>query len=77
MRGIRYSRTFYEELAELLEQGIDRFGAAVVAQKRDAVFAAIRNYLTPHPGSRQPDPSLGLRRRGARAFHRPRECQPR
>ena len=26
MRSIRYSQSFYEELATLLEQGIDRFG---------------------------------------------------
>ena len=49
MREIRYSRTFYAELAELLEQGIDRFGPKVVAEKRAKVLDTISNFLVHHP----------------------------
>ena len=59
MRAIRYSQTFYDELSELLSQGIDRFGAAVVAQKRALVFATIQNYLTHYP-VRPIDSDLGI-----------------
>ena len=59
MRTIRYSRSFYDELATLLDQGIDRFGTAVVARKRDAVLHTIRHFLVHHP-KRPADPTLGI-----------------
>lgn len=59
MRDIRYSRSFYEELAVLLEQGIDRFGVRVVAQKRDAVFKSVSDFLVRYP-VRPVDPSVGI-----------------
>ncbi len=59
MRNIRYSRTFYNELAELLEQGIDRFGAKVVAEKRAKVLHTIRDFLANHP-VRPVDPIIGV-----------------
>lgn len=59
MRNIRYSRTFYDEFAALLEQGIDRFGASVVAEKRDKVFRVIETFLAVHP-VRPVDPDIGL-----------------
>ena len=59
MRSIRYSQSFYEELATLLEQGIDRFGPAVVAQKRADVLGTIKDYLAHHP-RRPVDDVLGI-----------------
>ena len=59
MRSIRYSRTFHDELGELLEQGIDRFGARVVAEKRDLVFRTIETKLV-HQPVRSVDPDLGI-----------------
>ena len=59
MRSIKYPKTFYDELAELLAQGIDRFGAKVVAQKRALVLDAIKNFLAHHP-VRPIDPDLGI-----------------
>ena len=61
MRDIRYSRTFYDDLATLLEQGIDRFGGKVVAEKRDLVFTTIATFLAHHPAAKRPHPTLGLR----------------
>ena len=59
MRSIRYSRTFYDELFELLSQGIGRFGPRVVAEKRGRVFSAIQTILAHYP-VRPVDPELGL-----------------
>ena len=59
MRAIKLSRTFNEELAELLAQGIDRFGHIVVAQKRALVFHTIQNFLAHYP-VRPIDPDLGI-----------------
>lgn len=47
-RGIRVSKTYQDELEKLLEQGIPRFGADVVEQKRDRVNETIE-YLAVHP----------------------------
>ena len=59
MRTIRYSSSFFEELATLLEQGIDRFGPAVVARKRAAVLGTIKDFLALHP-VRPVDAVLGI-----------------
>ena len=59
MRAIKLSRSFNDELAGLLSQGIDRFGAAVVAQKRALVFDTIQNYLAHYP-VRPIDPDLSI-----------------
>ena len=59
MRSIRLSRTFNEELVALLEQGLPRFGARVVAEKRALVFRTIQHYLTEYP-QRPADPDLGI-----------------
>jgi hypothetical protein len=59
MRSIRYSLTFYAELAGLLEQGFDRFGPVIIAAKRDAVFHTVKNFLVNHP-VRAADPGLGI-----------------
>lgn len=59
MRRIRYSQSFYEEFAILLEQGVDRFGPAVVAAKRARVLDTISNMLARHP-RRAVEPVLGI-----------------
>ena len=59
MRAVRFSRTFRVEFAALLAQGVPRFGAAVVAQKRAAVLNTIRNFLARHP-VRPVDPVIGI-----------------
>jgi hypothetical protein len=59
MRAVRFSRTFRNELATLLAQGVPRFGPAVVAQKRAAVLNTIRKFLARHP-VRPVDPVIGI-----------------
>ena len=59
MRSIRYSQSFFDELATLLEQGVDRFGPAVVAQKRADVLCTIKDFLAHHP-VRTIDAVLGI-----------------
>ena len=59
MRSIRLSRTFNEELVELLEQGLPRFGARVVAQKSALVFRTIQHFLVHYP-MRPVDSDLGI-----------------
>lgn len=59
MRAIRYSQTFRQELVELLAQGIDRFGVAVVAEKRALVYRAIQDVIALYP-IRPVDPIVGL-----------------
>jgi plasmid stabilization system protein ParE len=62
MREIRLSITFNDQLNELLDYGEVTFGTRLAEQKKLAVYDAIEGYLVPHPGTRQPDPMLGLRR---------------
>ena len=59
MRAIRLSRTYREELLELLSQGVPRFGATVVAEKRKRVIDTIDNFLAHHP-VRPVDPIIGI-----------------
>ena len=59
MRTVRLSRSFYGELATMLRQGLPKFGAGVVAEKRARVFDTIENYLVHFP-KRRPDPVLGI-----------------
>jgi plasmid stabilization system protein ParE len=59
MRRIRYSKSFLDEFANLLEQGVDRFGPTVVAAKRAKVLDTIRNIIARHP-KRTVDADLGL-----------------
>jgi plasmid stabilization system protein ParE len=59
MRRVRYSRSFFEEFATLLEQGVDRFGPTVVAAKRAALLDTINRVLARHP-KRPVDPDLGM-----------------
>ncbi len=59
MRSIRYSRSFFEELATLLEQGVDRFGTRVVSEKRARVLDAVTRHLVHFP-ERPIDPAIGI-----------------
>lgn len=58
MRSVRYSHSFFEEFATLLEQGIAPFGPAVVAEKRDRVLRTITEHLANFP-VRPIDPDVG------------------
>jgi hypothetical protein len=59
MRAVRLSKTYDDEFAKLLEQGLARFGAAIVRQKRDLVERTITEFLAAHP-VRPIDPVLGI-----------------
>ena len=61
MRAVRLSKTFIEQLNALLAQGVAPFGARLVAEKRDLVYAFIGDFLVDHPGAKRPHPRLGLR----------------
>ncbi len=60
MRQVRLSRTFHEQLEELLEHGFPRFGVRVILEKRDRAYDAINLLLAQHPGIKRPDPHHGL-----------------
>ncbi len=55
---MRYSHSFFEEFATLLEQGVASFGPAVVAEKRDRVLRMITEHLAYFP-VRPIDPDVG------------------
>ena len=49
MRRIKHSKTYQRELEELLAQGIQRFGLAVVEEKRDRINDTIARFLAYNP----------------------------
>ncbi len=49
MRRVRFSKTFRDQLDELLAQGYPKFGERVVTEKRDLVLRVITDYLALHP----------------------------
>ncbi len=49
MRRVRVSRTFFDQLHTLLEQGYPRFGERIVLEKRERVFHLIENHLAHYP----------------------------
>ncbi len=49
MRRVRFSKTFRDQLDELITQGYPKFGARVVTEKRDLVLRVITDYLALHP----------------------------
>ena len=61
MRRIVRSRTYVAQLKDLLDQGIERFGTAVVEQKLAQVDHTLEVYLARHPKAKRPDRRLGLR----------------
>ncbi len=60
MRGIRTSRTFDDQLVDLLAFGEQAFGRRVADEKRLRVYRTIRQFLAVHPATKQPDPVHGL-----------------
>ena len=60
MRTVKLSQTFHDQLNELLDQGEQRFGLAVIEQKKAIVYATIRQHIVFFPASRLRDPDLGL-----------------
>lgn len=59
MRRVRLSKTFGVEAEALLEQGVARFGFAVIEQKRNLIRKTIEQYLALYP-RRPVDPILGI-----------------
>jgi mRNA-degrading endonuclease RelE of RelBE toxin-antitoxin system len=60
MRSIRVSQTFLEQLNELLDQGEQRYGRALIEEKKGLVYGTIRKHIALFPASRLRDPDLGL-----------------
>ena len=49
MRQVRLSRTFRDQLDELIAQGYPKFGERVVTEKRNLVLNLISRHLAHHP----------------------------
>ena len=49
MRRVRLSKTFRDQLDELIAQGYPKFGERVVTEKRDAVLRTITEHLAAYP----------------------------
>ena len=49
MRRVRLSRTFFDQLHQLLKQGYPKFGERVVLEKRDRIFRLIEQHLARYP----------------------------
>lgn len=49
MRQVRLSRTFRDQLDELIAQGYPKFGDRVVTEKRELVLRTITDHLAQHP----------------------------
>jgi mRNA-degrading endonuclease RelE of RelBE toxin-antitoxin system len=60
MRNVRYSKTFLDQLNELLRQGVAKFGKRVVMDKQALVYDAIDNHLAHFPRTAGLDRRLGL-----------------
>ncbi len=60
MRSVRYSVTARNQLRDLLTAGVPRFGAQVVADKRDRVYDTIDNFLARFPATKKPHATLRL-----------------
>ena len=60
MRTVRLSVTFNDQLNVLLDQGEQRFGIAVVEQKKNLVYSTIERIIVRHPNAKRRDPGHGL-----------------
>jgi plasmid stabilization system protein ParE len=60
MRSVRYSKTFNDQLADLIEYGERRYGQAIAEAKQELVFSTVESYLSHFPGAKRADESLGL-----------------
>ena len=61
MRRVVRSRTYVAQLKDLLDQGIERFGTAVVEQKLAQVDHTLEVFLARHPKAKRPDRRISLR----------------
>lgn len=61
MRRVVRSRTYVSQLKDLLDQGIERFGIAVVEKKLALIDRTLEEFLARHPMAKRPDRKLGLR----------------
>lgn len=61
MRSVRLSRTFAEQLLDLLAQGEPTFGPKVAVEKKRRVLETIHKFLAVYPAAKPPHPGLGLR----------------
>ncbi len=61
MRRVVRSRTYVAQLKDLLDQGIERFGTAVVEQKLAQVDHTLEVFLSRHPKAKRPDRRFALR----------------
>ncbi|MFZ4806558.1 MAG: hypothetical protein ACOYLQ_04810 [Hyphomicrobiaceae bacterium] len=59
-RAVRLSRTFNDQLVELIDFGVQRFGRRGAEQKKEKVFAPIEGLLAQTPAAKRPHPTLGL-----------------
>ena len=60
MRSVELSKTFENQLIELLDFGEQRFGQTTAAASRRRVEITIRDLLADHPAIKTPDKRLGL-----------------
>ena len=51
MRTVRLSVTFNDQLNVFLDQGEQRFGIAVVEQKKNLVYSTIERFIVRHPNA--------------------------
>ena len=60
MRTVRLSKTFNEQLVDLIDFGEQRYGSDIAEQKKNLVLAAIEITLAAHPRVKRLHPDLGL-----------------
>ena len=60
MRSVRYSKTFNDQLVDLIAYGEVRFGRRLAAEKQHLVFSTAEHYLAGFPAAKRPNRSLGL-----------------
>jgi plasmid stabilization system protein ParE len=59
-RGVRFSKTARRQFNVLLDQGLSRFGALVVAKKQTILLDAVDTHLAEYPRTGQRDRRLQL-----------------
>ncbi len=59
-RTVRLSKTFNDQLVDLIDHGEQRFGTRVAEQKKEKVLATIETLLARSPAVKQRHPKLGL-----------------
>jgi plasmid stabilization system protein ParE len=59
-RAVKLSKTFNDQLIDLIDFGEQRFGRRVAEQKKENVLATIEGLLARTPAVKRPHPTLGL-----------------